>query len=114
MSDRFPVVTSNQLIGILERLGFQHRPLGATSHRRYVHPDARKTKRHTPSKSRERTSLARQRPIMLSGGQRVGAVTKVSKRQKRDRTLKERQMGQFVLELEFLEFGMLASQRNRP
>jgi predicted RNA binding protein YcfA (HicA-like mRNA interferase family) len=43
MSDRLPVITSRQLIGILERLGFQHRQLTATSHRRYVHADGRRT-----------------------------------------------------------------------
>jgi len=43
MSDRLPILTSRQIIAVLERLGFQHRPLGATSHRRYVHPDGRRT-----------------------------------------------------------------------
>jgi len=43
VSDKLPVVTSRQLIAVLERLGFRHRPLGATSHRRYVHPDGRRT-----------------------------------------------------------------------
>jgi predicted RNA binding protein YcfA (HicA-like mRNA interferase family) len=41
--DRLPVVTSRQLIAALERLGFVHRPLGGTSHVRYVHPDGRRT-----------------------------------------------------------------------
>ena len=41
--ERLPVLTSRQIISILERLGFQHRPLTATSHRRYVHPDGRRT-----------------------------------------------------------------------
>jgi predicted RNA binding protein YcfA (HicA-like mRNA interferase family) len=40
---KLPVVTAKELISILERLGFQHRPLKATSHRRYVHPDGRRT-----------------------------------------------------------------------
>ena len=40
---KLPVVTPKQIISVLERLGFQHRPLKATSHRRYVHPDGRRT-----------------------------------------------------------------------
>ena len=43
MSDRLPVLTARQIITILERLGFRHRALTATSHRRYVHPDGRRT-----------------------------------------------------------------------
>jgi predicted RNA binding protein YcfA (HicA-like mRNA interferase family) len=43
VGDKLPVVTSRQLIAVLERLGFRHRPLGATSHRRYIHPDGRRT-----------------------------------------------------------------------
>jgi len=43
VGDKLPIVTSRQLIAVLERLGFRHRPLGATSHRRYVHPDGRRT-----------------------------------------------------------------------
>lgn len=43
MGDRLPTVSARQLIAVLERLGFQLRPLTATSHRRYVHPDGRKT-----------------------------------------------------------------------
>jgi len=43
MSHRLPVLTAKRIITILERLGFQHRPLTATSHRRYVHPDGRRT-----------------------------------------------------------------------
>jgi len=39
----FSVVTARQLIAVLERLGFKHRALTATSHRRYVHPDGRRT-----------------------------------------------------------------------
>ena len=40
---KLPVVTPKQIISVLERLGFQHRPPKATSHRRYVHPDGRRT-----------------------------------------------------------------------
>jgi len=40
---KLPVLNAKQIIAVLERLGFQHRKLGATSHRRYVHPDGRKT-----------------------------------------------------------------------
>jgi predicted RNA binding protein YcfA (HicA-like mRNA interferase family) len=43
VGDKRPVVTSRQLIAVLERLGFRHRLLGATNHRRYVHPDGRRT-----------------------------------------------------------------------
>ncbi len=39
---KLPVLTARELIGVLHHLGFEHRPLGATSHRRYVHPDGRK------------------------------------------------------------------------
>jgi len=38
-----PVLTARQLIFVLERLGFQARPYRSTSHRRYVHPDGRRT-----------------------------------------------------------------------
>jgi len=41
--EKLPIVSSRQLIAVLERLGFQHRSLTATSHRRYVHPDGRRT-----------------------------------------------------------------------
>lgn len=41
--DSLPIVTAKQLIAVLERLGFQHRPLCATSHRRYTHSDGRRT-----------------------------------------------------------------------
>jgi predicted RNA binding protein YcfA (HicA-like mRNA interferase family) len=37
------MLTAKQLMSVLERLGFSHRPLTATSHRRYVHPDGRRT-----------------------------------------------------------------------
>jgi predicted RNA binding protein YcfA (HicA-like mRNA interferase family) len=40
---KLPILTAKQLISVVERLGFQHRPLKATSHRRYVHPDGRRT-----------------------------------------------------------------------
>jgi len=43
VGDRLPVVKPRELIAVLERLGFRHRPLGATSHRRYVHADGRRT-----------------------------------------------------------------------
>jgi len=43
MGDRLPIVSSRQLISILERLGFEHRPRTATSHLRCVHPDGRRT-----------------------------------------------------------------------
>lgn len=38
-----PVLSAREIISVLERLGFQHRRLKATSHRRYVHPDGRRT-----------------------------------------------------------------------
>jgi predicted RNA binding protein YcfA (HicA-like mRNA interferase family) len=41
--ERLPVVTARQIIQVLEYLGFKHRALKATSHRRYVHPDGRRT-----------------------------------------------------------------------
>ncbi|MBU1708237.1 type II toxin-antitoxin system HicA family toxin [bacterium] len=37
------VVSAKELISILERLGFQRRAYGATSHVRYIHPDGRRT-----------------------------------------------------------------------
>ncbi|MCX7047739.1 MAG: type II toxin-antitoxin system HicA family toxin [Candidatus Sumerlaeota bacterium] len=43
MGDRLPMIKGRELIAIIERLGFQYRPLTATSHRRYVHPDGRRT-----------------------------------------------------------------------
>ena len=42
-SEKLPVIKPKELISILQRLGFQERPLKATSHRRYVHPDGRRT-----------------------------------------------------------------------
>ena len=38
-----PVLTAQQLISALERMGFHHRPLSGGSHVRYVHPDGRRT-----------------------------------------------------------------------
>ena len=43
MREGLPVLTARKIITILERLGFEHRTLTATSHRRYVHPDGRRT-----------------------------------------------------------------------
>lgn len=43
MGEKLPVLTARQVISVLERLGFQFRPLTATSHRRYIHPDGRRT-----------------------------------------------------------------------
>ena len=41
--ERLPVITAKQLISVLERLGFQPRAYRSTSHRRYIHPDGRRT-----------------------------------------------------------------------
>ena len=41
--DRLPVLKARQIILVLERLGFKHRKLKATSHRRYFHSNGRKT-----------------------------------------------------------------------
>lgn len=43
MGDRPPTVSARDLIRVLEGLGFRERALTATSHRRFVHPDGRKT-----------------------------------------------------------------------
>jgi predicted RNA binding protein YcfA (HicA-like mRNA interferase family) len=43
VQERLPVLTARQIIIVLERLGFKHRKLKATSHRRYVHSDGRRT-----------------------------------------------------------------------
>ncbi len=43
MSHDLPMLTAKELAVVLERLGFRVRSLGGTSHRRYVHPDGRKT-----------------------------------------------------------------------
>ena len=40
---KLPVLSARKVISVLESLGFRHRPLGATSHRRYVHSDGRRT-----------------------------------------------------------------------
>jgi len=42
-SEKLPVLKPKELMVILERLGFNPRPLKATAHRRYVHPDGRRT-----------------------------------------------------------------------
>ena len=42
-SEKLPMLSATELIAILEQLGFQHRKLKGTSHRRYIHPDGRKT-----------------------------------------------------------------------
>ena len=42
-TQRLPIITGRELIAVLLRLGFQEGPLKATSHRRYVHPDGRRT-----------------------------------------------------------------------
>ncbi|HDP34659.1 MAG TPA: addiction module toxin, HicA family [Candidatus Hydrogenedentes bacterium] len=43
MSDKLPMLTAREVIAVLERLGFTHRTLTGTSHRRYVHADGRRT-----------------------------------------------------------------------
>ena len=43
MGYELPMVTARQVIAVLEHLGFHHRPLTGTGHRRYVHPDGRRT-----------------------------------------------------------------------
>jgi len=43
VGERLPLLKPRKLIAVLERLGFRHRPLGATSHRRYVHANGRRT-----------------------------------------------------------------------
>jgi len=35
--------TAVDIVKVLEQLGFQVRELGSTSHRRYIHPDGRRT-----------------------------------------------------------------------
>jgi predicted RNA binding protein YcfA (HicA-like mRNA interferase family) len=40
---RLPILKPKELIAVLLRLGFVEKPLKATSHRRYSHPDGRKT-----------------------------------------------------------------------
>ena len=41
--NRLPILTSRKLITFLKRLGFKRRPHKAISHRRYIHPDGRRT-----------------------------------------------------------------------
>ncbi|MCX7015438.1 MAG: type II toxin-antitoxin system HicA family toxin [Candidatus Sumerlaeota bacterium] len=43
MSEHLPTISARRMITILLRLGFVERELGATPHRRYVHPDGRRT-----------------------------------------------------------------------
>lgn len=43
MSHDLPMLTARDVIQILEQLGFEMRELGSTSHRRYIHPDGRRT-----------------------------------------------------------------------
>lgn len=43
MPGQLPILKPREVIALLERLGFHERPLGATSHRRFVHPDGRRT-----------------------------------------------------------------------
>jgi predicted RNA binding protein YcfA (HicA-like mRNA interferase family) len=43
MAHELPMVTARELIVVLEGLGFRHRHLSGTGHRRYVHPDGRRT-----------------------------------------------------------------------
>jgi predicted RNA binding protein YcfA (HicA-like mRNA interferase family) len=37
------MVTAREMVAVLEGLGFEVRSLAATGHRRYVHPDGRRT-----------------------------------------------------------------------
>ena len=41
--ERLPVISGKELIAVLIRLGFEEKKRKATSHRRYVHPDGRRT-----------------------------------------------------------------------
>ena len=43
MGEQVPIITARELTSVLHKLGFQHRALTATSQRRYVHPDGRRT-----------------------------------------------------------------------
>ncbi|HOC68922.1 MAG TPA: type II toxin-antitoxin system HicA family toxin [Candidatus Hydrogenedentes bacterium] len=43
MSHDLPMFTAVDIVKVLEQLGFQVRELGSTSHRRYIHPDGRRT-----------------------------------------------------------------------
>ncbi len=42
-SRKLPVLKPRELIAILQRLGFEEGAHKATSHRRYLHPDGRRT-----------------------------------------------------------------------
>lgn len=41
--ERLPIVTAKELIAVLMKLGFIEKKPKGTSHRRYVHPDGRRT-----------------------------------------------------------------------
>ncbi|HQN01746.1 MAG TPA: type II toxin-antitoxin system HicA family toxin [Candidatus Hydrogenedentes bacterium] len=43
MGHDLPMFTAVDIVKVLEQLGFQVRELGSTSHRRYIHPDGRRT-----------------------------------------------------------------------
>jgi predicted RNA binding protein YcfA (HicA-like mRNA interferase family) len=43
MGHDLPMVTAREMVAVLEKLGFRLRPCAATGHRRYVHPDGRRT-----------------------------------------------------------------------
>lgn len=43
MRHELPMLTARDVVAVLERLGFIQRALTGTSHRRYVHPDGRRT-----------------------------------------------------------------------
>jgi predicted RNA binding protein YcfA (HicA-like mRNA interferase family) len=43
MGERLPILKAIKVISALERLGFKQRALSGTSHRRYCHPDGRRT-----------------------------------------------------------------------
>lgn len=37
------MVTAREVVAVLERLGFRYRPLSGTGHRRFIHPNGRRT-----------------------------------------------------------------------
>ena len=43
MGHDLPMFTAVDIVKVLDQLGFQVRELGSTSHRRYIHPDGRRT-----------------------------------------------------------------------
>ena len=43
MGHDLPMLTAKEVTAVLEGLGFRLRPLGGTSHRRYMHVDGRRT-----------------------------------------------------------------------